>query len=122
LRLYLFQQLQVFGGVAPEDRLNTAKEIQYTGEAQSVVDLKAPFFIGDDPGVLENGKVFGDGRSIGADHLGQFTDTSFGTREFIYNEKPGRVGHGLDDFGAGFEKRQSFAVQIASALLSCLAI
>jgi hypothetical protein len=72
-------------------------KIQHAVAVEMIVHAIAALLIPQDARVFEYREMFGDGRDVGADHLGELQHTVGLFFECIDNEQTGRVRHGFYD-------------------------
>ena len=78
---------------------NTIEYIDDTGTLQTVIDLFAPFFRGNDPGTFQDRQMLTDGGEPDTDGIDKLTDTMFcAVRKLSDDPHPGGMGERLEKF------------------------
>jgi hypothetical protein len=101
-------------GIALDYRFDAAEELKDAGNSQTVVYLVAALVIADDPCLLEDRQVLGDGRDVDPDHRRELANAPFAhPGQLVDDEHPRRVGHRLDNPHSGFVTSLRFHVRLA---------
>jgi hypothetical protein len=114
--------LHLRSGIRFKHLLGASEKVQNTGDFQFIVNLQAPFFVLNDTGVFQQGKMPGNSGDIRSDHSGEFADTSLSLGQLIDNEKAGGMSQRFQDSGPEFEFSLDFRIHFTLQLNGYLAI